>query len=288
MGALRSLLSTLLVLVGLLLAAAAAPATWAREHLMDTDAWSAAVAPLIAEPEIQRTVSDALVAAVDSDAQMPAFARELLSRTTDAVVATDTFATAWRNAVTISHAHLVETVRGENTGIDASQGVVSVDLGVLFEALVPRLDAAGITGVERLTTPEGQIVLEDSAETARALEIAGDVDAYAWPMAGAAVVVLACAVFTARRRGRSLLVIGAGVVLVAVVEMAAWRLLESRWTEAGGDPSGQVLLQALTGSVEGWLLRLGAAGVVAVVLGLVGVWASGIRGPNQSRQEAAA
>ncbi|MFC6152632.1 hypothetical protein [Nocardioides yefusunii] len=286
MGAMRSVVSAVLVLLGLLLVAVSAPATWAREHLLDTDEWTRTVSPLIAQPPVQDVVSTALVDGVDPDRRLPDVARALLDRATDAAVATDTFASAWDSAVRISHEHLVETIREDGKGIDTSQGVVAIELAPLWEALLPRLDEAGIPGLDRLPSPEGTVVLDDSEKTARVLDLAGEVDAKAWPVAVVAVVALLLGVLFARRRGRTLVLVGIGLVLVAVVEWAAWTLLKDQWIDGGGDPAGEVLLVALTDSVESWLLPVGVTGVVVLLVGAVAS-ALGRAARGRAEQEAA-
>ena len=271
MATLRSLVSTLLVLAGLATAAFAAPATWAQRHLLDTDEWTATVGPLIDEPVMQRAVSDSLVSSLDSDGSWAPAVRQLVTRVTDAAVGTDAFAKVWEKAVRISHEEMVDTVRDKGTGIEVEDGVVAVELEPLVRSLLPRLEEAGVPDASQITVPDKRIVLEDSESTARALEAAGEVDDWARPSAAIAAALLLLGVLVARSTSIALIASGGGLVLVALVEWVVWTLTEDSWVDAGGDPAGHVVLQALTGSVERWLAVLGAIGVCVLLLGVL--WA---------------
>ncbi len=271
MATLRSLVSALLVLAGLATAAFAAPATWAQRHLLDTDEWTDTVGPLIHEPEVQRQVSDSLVDAADQDRTWPSAVRDLVTRVTDEVVDTDAFAKVWERAVRLSHEQLVDAVRDEGKGIEVQDGVVTVEVEPLFRELLPRLERAGVPGATDLPVPDTKIVLEDSESAARALEAAGEVDAWARPSVAIAAALLLLGVLVSRRPALALMVSGGGLLLVAIVEWLVWVVSEDRWEDAGGDPTGHVLVQAFTGSVERWLAVLGAIGVCVLLLGVL--WA---------------
>ena len=269
MATLRSLVSTVLVIVGVAVAAFAAPATWAQSHLLDTDEWTDTVGPLIHEPDVQRQVSDSLVDAADQDRAWPSPVRDLATRVTDELVGTDAFAKVWERAVRLSHEQLVDAVRDEGKGIDVQDGVVTVELEPLFRELLPRLERAGVPGATDLPVPDTKIVLEDSQSTARALEAAGEVDAWAKPSAAIAAALLLLGILVSRRPALALLVSGGGLVLVALVEWLAWVVSENSWEDAGGDPAGHELVKAFTGSVERWLGGLAAIGVCLLVLGVL-------------------
>lgn len=269
MSALRSTLSALLILAGLAVAAFAAPATWARTHLMDTAEWTAALAPLIEEDVVRDRVSAAMVNAVNRSESLPDPAVRVLRRVADETVATDGFARVWEDAIRITHQQMVEGIRAEGTGIDVTDEAVAVELGPLVESLVPRLAEAGVPGVEKLPTPEGRIVLEDSQQTAQALRVAGVVDAWAWLSAALAAALLLGGVLLSRRPAVAVVLSGAGLVLVALVEGVAWRVVQGEVERAAAGSAGRVTVEALTGSVDGWLARFAAGGVVLFVLGLV-------------------
>lgn len=269
MSALRTLVSTLLVLAGLAVAAFAVPATWARAHLMDSDEWTSALAPLIDDPAVRSMVSAAMVGAVDRDGTLPGPGVEILRRVSDELVATDGFAQVWADAIRISHQQLVEGIRGEGTGVDVGDEAVAVDLAPLVDSLKPRLREAGVPGVHRLPSPDGRIVLEGSGRTAEALRAAGVVDAWAWPAAAIGAALLLGGVLLARRPAVSVAVVGAGLLLVAFVEGVAWRLVRTQVENAAVGPAARATVDALTDSVDGWLFRAAAGGAVVFVLGIV-------------------
>lgn len=277
MSALRSTVSTLLIILGLAVTAVAIPSTWLKSHVLDTEEWTAAVSPLIHEKPVQREVSAALVGAVDQEGRLPSRAREILTRVTDKVVATDSFADVWAGAVEISHVQLLEGIRGEGTGLDVSGEVVAVELAPLFEALVPRLAEAGVPGLDALPAPDGRVLLEGTEATAQVLQAAGVVDRLAWPLVAVAAGLVLLGVLLSRRPGLALTLAGVGVMGVAALAATAWGLAMADREQYFAGTVGSLLLDALTVSVEPWLFWSGAIGVALTVLGGL-LWAMGSAG----------
>lgn len=264
----RSFLSFVLALVGLAAVVVAVPATWARHNLMDNDRYTAAVAPLIAEPEVQSGVSRALTLALTRETQLPEAGVALVRRITDEVVATDGFARLWEESVRISHLQLVEAARDEGTGLSADEAGLRVDLAPLGESLRARLGEAGVPFVERLPGVEGSYVLADSAEAAEAIRAAGAVDRWADPLAVFGAVLLLVAVLFSVRPARSLVLVGLAVASIAAAYAVGWTLLDPVAVDRA--PSAAVLaLEALSASVLPWLATVGAVGLVLALLGAV-------------------
>lgn len=282
MRAARGVVSFLLVASGLVLGAAAVPVIWAQQHLLDTDRYTEAVAPLIVEAPIQQRVSEQLTAAITDQLSLPSIVVPVVRELTDRAVATDRFAGVWGEAVRISHLQLVEGIREEGTGLTAEEGQLRVDLAPLAESLTPRLSDAGVPFLELLPQLEGSVTLDDSRELAEAMQVAGVVDRWAVPLTGVAVVLLVLGVLCARRPARALALVGAGVMLVALAYAAAWEFGWGGDAVANSDPAALLVAEALTRSVPSWLTALGAGGLAAVLLGAL----ASLLGKRHSRARA--
>lgn len=269
MTALRGLVSFLLVLSGLVLGAAAVPVLWAQHHLLDTERYTAAVAPLIVEVPVQQRVSEQITGALTDQLSLPAVLVPVLREVTDRAVATDRFAGVWEESVRISHLQLVEGIREEGTGLSATEGRLRVDLAPLAESLKPRLSEAGVPFVDRLPQVEGSLALDEADGLAEAMQVAGAVDRWAVPLATASVVLLLVGVVCALRPGRALVLVGAGITLVALAYAGAWELAWRSDAVASSDPVARLVAEALTDSVAPWLTALGAGGLAVVLLGAV-------------------
>lgn len=266
----RSFLSFVLAVVGLAAVAVAIPSTWARHNLMDTDRYTAVMAPLIDEPQVQASVSQALTRALTRDVDLPDTVVALVRSGTDEVVATDAFARAWTEAVRISHAQLVKTARDEGTGLAADEAGLRVDLAPLGESVRARLAEAGVPLVDRLPAVEGSFVLADSTEAAEAIRIAGAVDRWADAVAVAAVLLLGVAVLFSVRPGRTLLVVGLVVAAIAGAYAVGWAVLDVAAEAGAAGPSvASLVVESLSASVLPWLAATAGAGVVAALLGVL-------------------
>ncbi len=266
----RGLLSVLLVVSGLALGAVAAPVLWAQQHLLDTEHYTEAVAPLIVEAPIQQRVSEELTAAITDQLNLPEFFVPALRELTDRAVATDRFAGVWEDAVRISHVQLMEGIREEGTGLTAEEGRLRVDLAPLAESLTPRLTEAGVPFLELLPEVEGSVTLEDSREVAEAMQVAGVVDRWAVPLAVVSVALLVAGVLCAARPLRALGLVGVSVMLLAVACTGAWEFGWRGDAVTESDPAARLVAEALTQSVPSWLTAIGAGGLVVTLIGVVG------------------
>lgn len=270
MTAVRGLVSFLLVLGGLVFGAVALPALWAQQHLLDTERYTEAVAPLIVEAPVQQRVSEELTVALTDQLGVPSSLVPLLRGLTDRAVATDRFAGVWEDAVRISHVQLVEGIRREGSGLSAEEGHLRVDLAPLAESLKPQLSEAGVPFVDRLPEVEGSVTLEDSREVAEAMRAVGVIDRWTVPLAVASVLLLLLGVVCAARPMRALILVGAGITVVAVAYAGLWEFAWGSDAVAGSDPLARRVVEALTPGVMPWLTAVGAGGLVVMLLAVVG------------------
>jgi hypothetical protein len=178
---------TVAILIGALLIPVALMSTWADTLLRDTDAFVDTLAPLATEPAVQAFVGEQALAALESQVDLDAAAasssdlaaalglppaisevlgaiggdtadalREVLRRNVAEFAASPAFATAWTDALRVTHQQLVAGVSGADGAVidvSAEQGlgiqlgpIVSatrgwlVDAGFGFAAQIPEVD----------------------------------------------------------------------------------------------------------------------------------------------------
>lgn len=271
MAALRGLVSALLVLLGLGMVGIAVPALWVDRHVLETDRWTEAVSPLIEEEPVRDQVAVALAEPISDRLGLVDGLDRWLLTATRAVVATDSFADVWTQAVRLSHVQAVEGLRNEGTGVNLVEDGVVIDRAVLVEALRPRLGEAGLPFADRIPEGEGSVVLALGPEAERAVGAVRLADTYADAAAVAAVVVLAAGVVVARRRAWTAALVGLGVVAVAGVLWAVTRLGdEGPLSVVDDQPVTTTLLlwEALSGPLEQMVLVTAVAGGTVALLGV--------------------
>ena len=273
MPTLRSSFAALLVTAALIVGGFSLIAHWTQQHVLDSRRWTDAVAPLVERPAVQRTVTSALVEAVEAvegEGRVPVALRPLLTRATAQVVDSPQFARAWATAVRLSHDQVVAGIRDQGRGLALADHGLVVDLGALFESLAPQLVEMGIPYVDDVPRPAGEIVLDSSPDVVRALNLARVLDRWATPSLVGAVLLGVAGIACARRRRLAVMLTGVGVTLAAVAGWVGWRLARAAVVDSA-DPITSAVLRSLTSDVSTWLgVTAGGAVAVAVVSGLAG------------------
>jgi hypothetical protein len=239
----RTLVASLLIVVGCVLAPLSVVAVWARNQVTDTDRYLQTVSPLARDPAIQDAVADQITAqvfryidiqeittqAVQALAsrglqpqladQLGAFAGPIAngvqSFTRDQVgkvVASDAFADAWVQANRVAHAELVRAFTGEGGGaVTVENDTVSVNLAAFIETVKQRLVASGFTLAARVPEVDASFVLFQSADVARARSAFNLLNTLGVWLPVLALVLLALGVYVAKDHRRALVGAGLGV-----------------------------------------------------------------------------
>jgi hypothetical protein len=280
--------------LAVLLAAAtvlALAGAWARELLYDTDAYVAAVGPLVEDPAVQEAIADQITAQVtqtvdDRLDELPDVVQqaltgpadrltEFVSDTVTQVVASEEFADAWVAANRTAHEQMAGSLTGQNEVVSVERGQVAIEAEVFVQAGKDGLDAAGLGVVaDLLPSVDGRfVVLQSDAlglvqAAARLLDAVG---AWMWLVAvGLAVAV----VLLAPRPHEGVMVAGAavlvGVALLAGLVLAARRAYLAS-TGLLPEQAKQVIYDRLTTPLRADLLLVGAGAAAAVLL----VWVIG-------------
>ena len=187
----RTILATLLILLGTLLTPAAAIGAWSKVVLTDTDAFVATLAPLAEDPRVQdyltdqatdaieeRLGVDALVdAAIDGLSDLvtrpvaiealdalrePAIAgvRSSIRQATERVVTSDKFAGVWEQSLRLSHAQLIAGLQGDPSAVvSMTEEGLGLRVGPIVEEVRDALVRQGFALADRIPEVDRTIIL---------------------------------------------------------------------------------------------------------------------------------
>jgi len=239
----RSLVATLLIVIGCILAPLSVVAVWTKNLVTDTDRYVTTVAPLANDPAIQNAVADKVTAeisahldvagitnkAVDALAERglpPLIANELHALSlplasgvegfvrdeVGKVVSSDAFADAWLSANRAAHSALVAALTGETSeGVTIANNTVSINLGPIIQEVKQRLVDRGFELASRIPdiNPSFTILQSDAIGKAqgafRLLNAIGN-----W-LPVIVLVLLALGVYVAKGHRRALVGVGLGL-----------------------------------------------------------------------------
>jgi hypothetical protein len=226
-----------LTVLGALIAVVSLHGVLIDRYVLDTDRYTAAVAPLIDEPEVQQRLADRLTGAVMARLDRLAFLDDAVAPVIREAVATERFADAWEDAVRFSHDEFVGALRGESGSLSFDETTLYADVGSLAESLETWLVEQGIPQAERIPAVEGRIVLVDMPQLPRTQAVLSFADRAALFLgAGAVLLLVGVLVSPVRRHG---VLLGAAVVAVSSATVLATDLVVR--SEYLADLSGAVL-----------------------------------------------
>ena len=165
----------MLVVLACLFAVVSVVVVFARNQLLNTDAYVSTVAPLASNPAIQTQVatrvSEELIARTDLSQRvkgaLPAKAGFLVTPITDEVksvaysvtlklVQSSQFEQLWITANRASHKQLVNVLTGTQKGsVSTRNGRITIDLGQVEAKAKKRLDGKGITVFNKVPAVKG-------------------------------------------------------------------------------------------------------------------------------------
>jgi hypothetical protein len=184
----RRISAWVVLVLACILAVVSVLVVFVRNEALNTDTYVATVAPLAKDPAVQQAVanriSNALLSRVDVKQQiqqvLPAKAGILAGPITSGVdtavhtvalkaVQSDQFATAWTEINRHAHQQVVNLLTGQTKGaVSSTNGEVTLDLGKVATQVKERLDAQGITVLNKVNTGNGPtLVLFKSDQLAK-------------------------------------------------------------------------------------------------------------------------
>jgi hypothetical protein len=239
----RSVVATLLIVIGCILAPISVVAVWTKNLVTDTDRYVTTVAPLASDPAIQNAIADRITAeifthldvvgitnqAVDAlaDRGLPPLVATQLHALSEPlstgvqgfvrtevgkVVASDAFANAWITANRSAHQALVAALTGETReGITIENDTVSINLGPFIQEVKQRLVDRGFGLASRIPNVNPSFVLVQSDYIAKARGAFNLLNAIGNWLPVVAALFLAIGIYVAKGHRRALVGVGLGL-----------------------------------------------------------------------------
>ncbi|MFP3466219.1 hypothetical protein [Leifsonia sp. SIMBA_070] len=313
-----TLLATVLIVLGSVLAPLAVVSSWAKVQLTDTDSFVATYAPLVHDAGVQAFITDETVKAVQEHVDIPQVTSQvidgitglgtgpvatkaldslkgplaqgivsLMQSTVQRFVASPAFAQVWQQALRTSHDQLVATMQNNpkaavTVGADGSVGI---QLAPIIERVKQLLVAQGLTFANQIPTVDRTItVAQNSSIPTLQLFYGLAVAAGAW-LPWVAIGLLALGVIVARRRALAL--IWAAVALGLAMALTLSAIAVGRLVFVSSASPSLVptrLAQTLYSTVTDAMIATSVAVLVlAVAVALVGWFAGPFGVPRRLR-----
>ena len=313
-----TLLATVLVVIGSLLAPVSIVSVWAGRELSDTQYFVDTFAPLATKPAVQNVVIDQSVKAIEANVdiqgltasvfqgieqlglppraaqalnllQAPAVAgiKSLITSSVTKFVRSDAFAEIWRQALTTTHQQLLATMNGSSNAAVTigSGGEIGLQLGPIISAVKQHLVAQGITFAKNIPTIDKTIVLAKSSSAALYMGLYQLVVAVGVWLPWVTLVFLAAGVLVARRRGIALLwasfALGLTMVLVTAGITVGAHIFQVSVADVLPAAAASVVYGGILGFVQNIVTAIAVLAFTVFVVALLSGpfrWAAALRG----------
>jgi hypothetical protein len=297
----RSLLATVLIVLGCVLAPVAGVSVWVHNQVSDTDRFVRTMGPLVDDPDVQSALTNRLTATVfqyvdvkgladDAVAALaaqglppqiadrlgtltPTLASAVTGFAHDKIaelVASPAFASAWNQAIRVAHRQMVMLLSGERQSVVIRGDTVYLDLAPFIDLVKERLSDAGLTAVDLVPEVHPTVALAKADTLVRAQSAYSTLDTVASVLPWVVLLLLAVGVYLSRNRFRALVGTGLGIVLAMLFLGAS--LLVARSLMIGAVPAAAAPATASGFDIVVTYLRLGlrALAVLGLVLALAG------------------
>jgi hypothetical protein len=279
-----------------LLAVLSVVAVFARNELLNTDAYVKTVAPLASNPAIQtqvaKQVSTNLLARVDLEQQLAGALRpkaQALAKPIAAGVATLTndlalkvvqskqFANLWVSVNRASHKQLVAVLTGSSEGaVSSKNGKATINLGQVEVEVKQKLDARGLTMFNKVPAVKGlDFVLFQSSDLTKVQQLTKWLNDLAIVLPIVTLLCFAADVVLTRNRRRGLVRAAAGLALSMALILVVLGVARNQYL-SGLSPSQSVqansaVIDIVTEALKrGIRIILVIAAVVAILALLAG------------------
>ena len=305
----RSLLATVLIVLGCVLAPVAGVSVWVNNQVSDTDRFVRTMTPLVDDPEVQARLTERLtttvfeyvdVQAIADDAVDALAAQGLPAQVTDRLstltptlasavtgfvrdriaelVGSQAFATAWNQAIEVAHRQAVSVLSGDSESIVIRGDMVVLDLAPFVVLAKERLSDAGLTAVSLVPDVHPTVELAQADTLVTAQSAYSTLNTIADVLPWIVLLLLAVGIYLARNRFRALVGSGLGIALSMVVLGAGLLVARSLFIDAV--PAGGAPAAASGFDIVVAYLRLGLRALL--VLGLVLALAGFLAGRSES------
>jgi hypothetical protein len=246
-----------LVILGCGLAVLSVVAIWLRVTLLDTDRYVSTVAPIAAEPAVQKAVADKLDNAINSRVDFDGLAREALPDRADVLAPaiqtglqsfirtriddftrSQRFQDLWVEANRRAHTRIVELLEGgRSKRLVLDDDTVYLDLSPAVDRVKTALTDRGLSRIASAIPPsvDGRIELVQSQGLVKAQSGVRLLKGIAIVLPLLALLCLAGSVWLTRPRRRGLLHAAIGVAIAMLLLIAGLALARSAYLSALGN-----------------------------------------------------
>ncbi|PTT69174.1 hypothetical protein [Arthrobacter sp. HMWF013] len=269
----RTVVSAVAVILGVVLAALAVPAIWLDRHVVQEDGFVALAAPLGSDDEFQQRLAAAAIGTIDTSAVPEVFAGLLdpvLEAAAESLTGLPGYPAAWE-----------ETLRRSHRLSFAEPGTLpaEVDSSTALTLDVAPLVALGMEELSRTSglplDPPGQTLINvGQANQRQLIEQAAAYAPLGYSLAIGSGIALLLALVAARRRWVVVFSTGIGGLLIAGLwaagsQLAGDTVLATTSGNEIADMFKNEFAAAATASFRTWTLAAAIAGVALAVVGIV-------------------
>lgn len=285
----RTFVSAVAVLIGLVLAAAAVPAMWVDRNIVQEDGFVAFTAPLGKDPVFQQRLAAAAVGSLGAEripAALSGLVTPILESAARSLTSMPGYPDAWTETLRKSHRLNFADPKTLPAG---AQGVSSVTLDLApLVALVTKQVAEATT--LPLQAPDQLLITIGQPEHRQILDRVSAFAPMGYALAIGALIAFALAFVAARRRGTVVAGIGLGTLVLA----GGWKLAADAvggtvTRTSSGNEVAEIFksefVAAASSSFGQWIMVAAVAGGVLLVVGLVLRAAGGRRAPQPLPQQ---
>ncbi|MGV9288045.1 hypothetical protein [Streptomyces sp. NPDC003719] len=256
---LRSALSAGLIALACLLAPCGTLAAWGAYGLTDTGRYVAAMAPLVADPDVRDAVADTVGNGVMNEVgagPLRSTVRLYVEDAARSFTRTQAFRAGWDAANRAVHAAVLRALRDEGT----AGRPVTVDLAPVTARVRGRLLQDNVPIARRIPVRHTEVTVLPAREADRLRKgyQVLDVAAFWLPLAAVAFAVAGIALAACRRRALTATGVGTAVggVLLALAVLLGRRLTLAELPGAVDGPAAGAVYDALTATLRtaSWLL----------------------------------
>ncbi|UKA65582.1 hypothetical protein LFT44_13805 [Arthrobacter sp. FW306-05-C] len=274
----RTFVSAIATVLGILLAAVAVPAIWVDRNIVQEDGFVRLAAPLGKDSDFQRKLAAAAVGTIDTGA-VPGFlsglVEPMLEKAAESLTGLPGYPAAWEETLRRSH-----RLSFAEPSVDPQDGASPSSLTLDVAPLVA-LGSEEISRTTRLplNPPEQTLINVGQPAQREWTERLATYAPMGYILAMGSAVAFLLALVAARRRWTVLLAAGLGGLALAALWGAGSQLgsARARSTDTGNAVANMFrdeFLAAAGADFQGWITTAAITGGVLVVLGIVTLFAS--------------
>ena len=269
----RTFVSAVAVILGVLLSAVAVPAIWVERNMVDEDGFVALSAPLGQDAGFQQRLAAAAVGTIDTSSTPDALAgivQPVAEAAARSLTGLPGYPAAWEESLRRSHRLSFADPGSRPAGADTS-AMLTLDVAPLVALAVGELSRT--TGLP-LEAPGQTLINVGQPDQRQWIERMSAYAPLGYSLAIGAGIALALALVSARRRWTVFFSVGVGALLLAALWTFGSQL--ARDAVAGTASGNEVadmfkdaLVEAASSSFQSWISGTAVAGGVLLAAGLV-------------------